>query len=311
MQIRQLGIGRRFFSFVAPVVLLVSFGVAQPKQAPASPAAPALTDQDFAATQEELIRLLRLSPTLTTVVSHDPSLLANQEYVSRNNPQLGQYLQNHPEVVRNPDFYLFTRSERGRRPDQALQRAVWPELSRERERSGTEIFVNALGPFLLFLVILGALLWLIHLFLENRRWTRIFNLQKEVHGKLIEKFGTSQELLTYMDTEAGKRFLEASPIPVDFGQGQRVPSAVAKILTPLQIGVVLTLLGLGFLLLRHANADLKIPMLVLGTAILMPGIGFILSAGITWVLASRLGLMPENRVTSHGLDMPFDPKGRQ
>jgi hypothetical protein len=52
-------------------------------------------------------------------------------------------------------------------------------------------------------------------------------------------------------------------------------------------------------------------MLVLGTAILMPGIGFILSAGITWVLAGRLGLMPENRAMSQGQGMPFDPKGRQ
>jgi hypothetical protein len=311
MHNRHLTVIRKFFSAVAPLVLFAGFAIAQPKQAPAQPSAPVVTDQDFAATQAELIRLLRLSPTLTTVVSHDPSLLANQEYVSRNNPQLAQFLQAHPEVVRNPDFYLFTRSERGKRPDQTLQRAVWPELSRERERSVAEIFLNEMGPFFVFLVILGTLIWLIHLFLENRRWTRIFNLQRDVHSKLIEKFGTNQELLTYMDTEAGKRFLEAAPIPVDFGEGQRVPSAVAKVLTPLQIGVVLTLLGSGFFLLRHANADLEIPMLVLGTAILMPGIGFILSAGITWMLASRLGLMPQSPATSHGLDTPFDPKGRQ
>ena len=35
--------------------------------------------------------------------------------------------------------------------------------------------------------------------------------------------------------------------------------------------------------------------LVLGVVILMPGIGFILSAGITWMLAERLGLMPESK----------------
>ena len=33
-------------------------------------------------------------------------------------------------------------------------------------------------------------------------------------------------------------------------------------------------------------------LLVLGTITLMPGIGFIICAGITWMLASRLGLMP-------------------
>ena len=54
-----------------------------------------------------------------------------------------------------------------------------------------------------------------------------------------------------------------------------MPNAVARVLTPLQIGVVLVLLGIGFLLLRHASPELETPMLVLGTVVLMPGIGFI------------------------------------
>ena len=149
------------------------------------------------------------------------------------------------------------------------------------------------GPVLVFICLLGAFIWLIRLFVENRRWGRIFKLQTEVHGKLIDRFSSSTELLTYMSTDAGKRFLEAAPIPVDFEPQQRMPNAVARVLTPLQIGIVLTLLGVGFLFLRHAHPDMEIPMLVLGTLFLMPGIGFILSAGITWVLAGRLGLMPE------------------
>jgi hypothetical protein len=73
-----------------------------------------------------------------------------------------------------------------------------------------------------------------------------------------------------------------------------MPNAVARILTPLQIGFVLSLLGVGLLLIRHASPDTDVPMLVLGMLALMPGIGFILSAGATWVLAHRLGLLPEN-----------------
>ena len=44
-----------------------------------------------------------------------------------------------------------------------------------------------------------------------------------------------------------------------------------------QAGVVLVLLGAGLLFLRRADPGMKIPMLVLGTVVLMPGIGFILS----------------------------------
>jgi hypothetical protein len=64
------------------------------------------------------------------------------------------------------------------------------------------------------------------------------------------------------------------------------------VLVPLQIGVVLTLLGIGLLALRHSLPEVASPLLVFGMVVLMPGIGFIISAGITWLLASRLGLMP-------------------
>jgi hypothetical protein len=110
-----------------------------------------------------------------------------------------------------------------------------------------------------------------------------------------------------MDTEAGKRFLEAAPIPMDFESDQRVPNVVARVLTPLQIGIVLSLLGVGFLSLRHTHRDMDVPMLLMGTVMLMPGLGFILSAGITWVLAGRLGLMPDTSGHSgvkHGRSYP-------
>lgn len=257
---------------------------------------PAPNDQDVAATQSQLIKLLRLSPTLTTVVSRDPSLLANQEYVEHNNPQLGAFLAQHPEVARNPDFYLFTHlNHTDGSPDEALERAVWPDLYRSGPPpSPFGDFMRDLAPVLAFASFLIALAWMVRVFLENRRWNRIFKLQSDVHGRLIDKFSSSQELAAYMETDAGRRFLEAAPIPVNFEQSQRVPNAVARVLTPLQIGVVLVLLGIGLLSLRHAQADMELPMLVFGTIVLMPGIGFILSAGLTWLLAARLGLMPSD-----------------
>ena len=293
-------------------------GLASAQNRPASPSAspaaatltPPPTERDLSATQEQLIKLLRLSPTLTTVVEHDPSLLSNQEYVNHNNPQLGQFLESHPEVVRNPEFYLFTRTDGdGGNRDQALQRAVWPQYVEPR-RSPAADFLENLIPLLAFVVAMGVLIWLIRLFTENRRWNQIFKLQMDVHGKLIEKFNSNEDLLVYMGTDAGKRFLEAAPIPVNFEPEQRVSSAVARVLTPLQIGIVLSLLGLGLILLRHASLDLNIPMLVLGTVVLMPGLGFILSSAITWMLAGKLGLMPHPDHPAQRMTERYDEKAR-
>lgn len=306
MHIRISTLSRIFCTFAAPFLLLGAFAAAQTKPAPTvrttptvqlpAPAAPAPTERDFAETQTQLIKLLRLSPTLTTVVEHDPSLLSNQEYVNRNNPQLAQYLAGRPEIARNPEFYLFTHvssAEGG--ADEALERAVWPDVYRAAERrSPFDNFLHDLSPLMAFGFFLVALVWLVRQFIETRRWGRIFKLQSEVHGKLIDKFSSSQELAAYMGTEAGRRFLEAAPIPIEFERRQFVPNAVARVLTPLQIGIVLSLLGVGFFLLSLGGLGMKTPMAVLGTITLMPGLGFILSAGVTWVMASRLGLMPEN-----------------
>lgn len=253
-----------------------------------------MSDRELASTQQELIRLLKLSPTLTTVVARDPSLLSDQEYVSRNNPQLAEFLTAHPEVARNPEFYLFTHVHLDDgTPDEALERAVWPELlPRERDSWSASDVIDPIAAMLAFACFLGAVVFLTRLFIDGRRWGRIFRLQSEVHGRLIEKFGSNQELAGYMDTEAGKRFLEAAPIPLRSEQDQRMPNAIARVLTPLQIGIVLALLGVGFFLLRNVRVEMHDPMLVLGTIALMPGLGFIISAGITWFLAGRLGMIP-------------------
>lgn len=269
----------------------------------------ALTDKQLADIQRQLIDLLRLSPTLTTVVSHDPSLLADQDYVERNNPQLADFLKAHPEIARNPQFYLFTHlpPDAGG-PDEALERAVWPDVYRSQYRhTGFDELLSDMPPLLAFVAFLIAAILGIRVFVDNRRWSRTFKLQSEVHSRLIDKFSSSQELAAYMETEAGKRFLEAAPIPLHT-ESPRIPNAVSRVLTPVQIGVVLVLLGIGFLLLRHAGPDYETPMLVLGVLILMPGIGFILSSGITWMLATRLGLMPPPGGTAGHAVAPFSER---
>ncbi len=252
-----------------------------------------MSQKDVVALQDQFLELLRMSPTLAEVVARDPSLLSNQDYVEHSNPALATLLKEHPDIAQNPDFYLFNNLHpQNEPPSQALERKLWPQFTNSPSSDVSRELINDGIPFLVFVCVLGALLWLTHVLLENRRWNRIFKLQTDVHGKLIERFGTSQEVLTYMGTEAGKRFLEATPIAVGFEKTEQVPSPVARVLTPLQIGIVMTLLGIGLISMRGALPEAAAALLVLGTVILMPGLGFIISAGITWVLARRLGLMP-------------------
>ena len=306
----------RFAAVVATMFLAIAGAGSAVGQTPApaaaaAPAAEGTTEaKDLGATQAKLMSLLRVSPTLAEVVSSDPALLANQEYVSRSNPELAQFLQLHPEIGRNPAFYLFSNlRDQDQRPYQVLQPRRGFEARYEDRSTGSEKVLREVMPVVAMVLCGGALLWLIRLLLENRRWGKIFTQQSQVHGQLIEKFATSQELLGYMETDAGRRFLEAAPIAAESDQ-RKMPNVVSRVISTVQIGLVLTLLGIGLLSIRNIVGEGGTAMLVLGMVALMPGIGLILSAGITWLLAKRLNLIREAQ-TAEAMTPAVDLRDRQ
>jgi hypothetical protein len=143
----------------------------------------------------------------------------------------------------------------------------------------------------MFVVILAALLWVLRVILENRRWGRIAKVQSEVHSKLLEKFGNSQELLAYMETEAGKRFLESQPFQLEAQGARPAPYHFGRILLSIQLGVVLLLVGVGLLFLRNHLTEGAQGCLILGTLASTVGIGFLLSAAASYGLSQHLGLL--------------------
>jgi len=264
------------------------------KVAAAPPAVASVeSESESAATQTALVKLVKLSPVLQEVVERDPSLLGDAAYVGRVNPALETFLTGHPEVVRNPDFYLFTEFNVGdRRHREVLQKRGLGERPREVVSPELEFFGHDVIPFLVFVCFMVAVIWMVHVFLQNRRWTRMSRLQTEAHGKLMDRFGNNQEVLAYMQSEAGRRFLEAAPISIEAETGQRLPNVLSRVLMSFQVGAVLGLLGAGLLAVKNMTGDGATAMLVLGIVFFMPGIGFVVSAGVTWLAAMRLGLLP-------------------
>lgn len=291
--------------------LLATAGMSLPRGVQAQAAAPtqaaiAPATQDLGGTQERLMQLLRVTPNLADVVSSDPSLLADQQYVAKSNPELAVFLQQHPEIGRNPSFWLFSelRGPQQERYEILEQRRGF-QPARDPGSDGAARFLDNLMPAIVMVVLFGALAWIIRTLVENRRWTKVFTQQSEVHAKLIERFATSQELLGYMETDAGRRFLEASPIVIE-AESRRMPNLVSRVIATLQVGLVLTLLGAGLLMLRNSVGDAGTAMLVLGVVALMPGIGLILSAGILWMLGKRLNLVDAGHVA-----LETDLRGRE
>ena len=95
--------------------------------------------------------------------------------------------------------------------------------------------------------VLGVLIWLFKTILDQRRWSRLSKIQAEVHSKLMDRFSSNDELLTYVQTPSGRRFLESGPSPLQEEQPRTMGAPFARILWSVQIGVVLLVGGLGLL----------------------------------------------------------------
>ena len=97
-----------------------------------------------------------------------------------------------------------------------------------------------------------ASIWLIKTLVDHRRWSRLSKIQTEVHNKVLDRMQSNEDLLAYIQTPAGKRFLESAPIPIESPRSIGAP--LGRILWSAQAGAVLTVLGLGIALVSPQHA---------------------------------------------------------
>jgi hypothetical protein len=239
---------------------------------------PVALNVDAEGTRRDLMELLRKHPpAVARVLKTDPSLLRNDAYMS-GYPALQHFLTQHPEVQQNAAFYFGE-----------IHEGDWqPPTPRMRMIEGT---LAALGGFTAFIVVLGTLIWLIRTVMDQRRWTRLSRIQAEVHSKLMDRFSNHDELMSYVQTPAGRRFLESGPSPLQ----EAAPSVAApfsRILWSTQIGVVALVLGLGLLFVSGRTVEeLQELLFITGCLSIALGAGFTVSAATSYVLSRKLGLI--------------------
>jgi hypothetical protein len=124
------------------------------------------------------------------------------------------------------------------------------------------------------------MVWVV--FNSVRRW-RTAQAQAQVQMRLLDRFGSSQELLTYMQTADGKQFLESAFI--EHG------NTFGRILTGMQTGIVFTIAGVAMLFLRNRMWDAAEGFLFFGTLLLAVGIGCLIAAGAAYLFSRWQGVL--------------------
>jgi hypothetical protein len=220
--------------------------------------------------------LHRVPSEVGVVLKLDPTLFNNQQYLATY-PELASFVSQHSDISHNPRFYLsdvwVPGEERPRLPSQV----VWDKM------------MEGFMILTIFGTITGVVVWLIRTLVEQRRWSRLSRVQTEVHGKVLERLTSNDELLRYIETPAGRRFLESAPIPVE---GPRPVSApVSRILWSMQAGLVVAAAGIGLQWVSSSvDKDTAQPLYAMGVVALCVGIGFVVSAIISFILSRRLKL---------------------
>jgi len=243
------------------------------------------SEPDANRTRDDLNQLLeRHAPALRRILALDPTLLSNQAYLAPY-PGVVAFLAAHPEIARNPAFYLGTGDDNFRR---------------EPEDKVLELWTGVLAGMAAFLgvgIAVGLITWLIRTFVDYRRWSRLSKVQSEVHTKLLDRFSSNEELMAYIQSPAGAKFLESSPIKLDAGP-RTLGAPLGRIMWSVQGGVVLICAGIGLWFVSgRASAEAAQAVQSFAVLALALGIGFVASAIISYGIARKLGLIDQAPAT--------------
>jgi hypothetical protein len=278
-------------------VLLAVLGFCSPapasaqQPAPARQAAPDSQDvrtidpQNAEQTREDLRRLLQLYPqSVGEVLRRDPVLMGRADYMA-SYPRIAEFIAQHPEVARNAEFYFEGYGS-------------WQQGPSNPSVEALGVLLGALAGIFVFVIVISVMVWLVRSFIQHRRWLKTSQIQTDVHTKLMERMHSNEELLAYVQSPAGRRFLESAPIKPEV-EAPQLSAPIGSIIWSLMAGVVLTTVGVG---LRYSanfiEDEAQQAFVVVGVVVLSLGIGFILASVMAYVLSSRLGLFPQKPAES-------------
>ena len=132
-----------------------------------------------------------------------------------------------------------------------------------------------------FFVALG---WAFKTALQFLHKQRLVKLHYALQDKLLDKLGSSPEAIEYLHGDAGEKMFALAI--------EERTNPYARILTALQAGAVISLLGVGFIFLRNqVPQEGAEAFMVIGVLGLCLGLGFLASSAAAYIFSKQWGLI--------------------
>lgn len=114
--------------------------------------------------------------------------------------------------------------------------------------------------------------------------------QAEVQARLIEKFGNGNEFVSFLNSAQGREFM---------GNIESAPKwhSREKILSGIRSAIIMSFLGLAFIILGMTRHGFDDGMLIPGVLLLCLGLGFLISAVMSARLGKQWGLFERSATT--------------
>ncbi|GGH12307.1 hypothetical protein [Silvibacterium dinghuense] len=133
----------------------------------------------------------------------------------------------------------------------------------------------------------AAVVWIAWIVFSSVRRYKVARLQSEVQASLLQRIDSSQSLIAYAETPAGRQFVDSLTVERE----QRTP--YTRILNSVQAGIVLTCFGLAMLWLRSRIPFSAEGFTVFGTLAVGLGVGFGVSGAASYILSRSFGLLEQ------------------
>jgi fructose-specific phosphotransferase system IIC component len=122
---------------------------------------------------------------------------------------------------------------------------------------------------------------------DGRRRREHLKTVTEFHNRLLDKLGSISDFAQFLQTDGGSRFLDTlSSERSSTGPRERIMRAV-------HVGTIMTVVGLGLLVISFSLSHDKAPLGVLGGIVLSIGVGYLASSAASYRLAKTLGVLEE------------------
>lgn len=141
--------------------------------------------------------------------------------------------------------------------------------------------------------VFGSGSFLVWVIVDGFRRRRQLQVVSEFHNKLLDRMQTPQELSSFLESPGGARFIDSIAM-------ERTHPAL-RVLRATSVGIVLTAAGIGCRWVATRGfivQDAAEGFAVIGILLISVGLGYLVSAAVSYVLSRSLGLLEQDTASA-------------